>query len=33
MSVTLSLRVNGKAVSAEVDPGMELSTFFANDCA
>jgi carbon-monoxide dehydrogenase small subunit len=27
MSVTVSLRVNGKAVTAEVDPGMELSTF------
>ena len=27
MSVTVSLRVNGQAVSAEVEPGMELSTF------
>ena len=27
MSVTVSLRVNGMAVLAEVDPGMELSTF------
>jgi carbon-monoxide dehydrogenase small subunit len=27
MNVTVSLRVNGKAVTADVDPGMELSTF------
>jgi carbon-monoxide dehydrogenase small subunit len=27
MNVTVSLRVNGKAVSADVDPGMQLSTF------
>jgi carbon-monoxide dehydrogenase small subunit len=26
MSVTVSLRVNGQAVSADVDPGMQLST-------
>jgi carbon-monoxide dehydrogenase small subunit len=26
MNVTVSLRVNGQAVSADVDPGMQLST-------
>jgi len=33
MRVALTFKVNGKAVSAEVEPDTLLSTFIANNCA